>query len=101
MHVASVIAGLYLVATFTATGLAKLRRQQGTKAGILTEGVISPRLVPIVVVGLPLVELTLASLVAVGVDPLAVGVSIASLFTAFCIYRMASAVRTGRISCNC
>lgn len=101
MYVISMVAGVYLVATFTATGLAKLRRRKGVEAGILAEGIISRTVAPAVVVGLSLIELTIASLVATGVKPFAVGIMTASIFSVFCFYRLISAIKTGRISCSC
>nr|WP_261575402.1 MauE/DoxX family redox-associated membrane protein [Frankia gtarii] len=92
---------MYLVVTFTSTGLAKLRRRKLAEVGIIREGTIPAKLASTAVVCLSVIELALAVLVISAVDTFAIGISTAILFLSFGIYRMTSAIRTGLLSCSC
>jgi hypothetical protein len=94
-------AGAYLVATFTATGLAKLRSRRAAAAGLISENVIAPAFAAATVVGISAIELILALLCITDTQTFAIGIFAAALFLSFGAYRVLSTIRTGRVSCSC
>ncbi|GAB3968853.1 hypothetical protein GCM10029978_039060 [Actinoallomurus acanthiterrae] len=97
----SALSGAYLVGTFTSTGLAKLRRRKAATIGLISEAVIPEKFAHITVLCLSTLELTITTLVVMGIDAFMVGLLTAVIFFIFGIYRSLSAVKTGRISCSC
>lgn len=101
MLVISALAGAYIVATFTSTGLAKLRRRKVATIGLISEGVIPGGLAYITVLCISAIELTIAILVITAISAFMVGLLTACLFLTFGIYRILSTVITGRVACSC
>jgi hypothetical protein len=95
------LAGIYLVVTLTATSLAKLRNWRMTALGVRWERIIPRRFAVIVVIGVSVIELSLATALTLHYRPLLVGIAIAALFLAFGCYRLMVAVTTGFATCTC
>lgn len=95
------LAGIYLVVTLAATSLAKLKNWRMTALGVRWEKIIPSRFAVVVVVGVSVLELSLAAALTLRYRPLLVGIATAALFLAFGCYRLIVAVTTGFTTCTC
>jgi hypothetical protein len=91
----------YLIVTLGSTSLAKLKNWRTTSAGILRERIIPGKVVPAVIITLAVAELSLATLLMLGIQPVATGIATAGLFLFFGAYRVAVAARTSFLMCSC
>jgi Methylamine utilisation protein MauE len=93
--------GFYLIVTLMATSLAKLRNWQTSAVGLQWEKVIPAFIAPTAIVVAAITELSLSTLLMLGVEPFLTGCATAGLFLLFGIYRLAVSVRTGSVTCTC
>lgn len=93
--------GCYLTLTFTAAALAKLRTWRGSTLTVIRERVFPARLGLAVVVTISLVELSLATLVMLGLARVVTGYAVAGVSAGFGGYRLAVAARTRSLTCAC
>jgi hypothetical protein len=91
----------YLIATLSATSLAKLKNWRTVSVGVLREMVIPRRAASATIVTVAAVEFLLATLLMLGVQPAVTGFVAAALFLTFGGYRVAVAVRTKSLICTC
>ena len=101
MKLLCALAASYLIATLSATSLAKLKNWRIASVGILRERVVPRRAAPAIIITVAVTELVLATLLMLGAEPRATGFAAAGLFLAFCGYQMAVAVRTNSLICTC
>jgi hypothetical protein len=95
------LAAAYLIATLSATALAKLKSWRVSSVSVLREGVIPPRAATAVTVAVAAVEFLLATLFMLGTDPAVTGFAATGLFLAFCGYQLLVAARTNSLICTC
>jgi hypothetical protein len=95
------LAATYLIATLSATSLAKLKNWRMSSVGVLRESVIPSRAATVTVLAVSGTEFLLASFLAFGAESVAAGVVVASLFLVFGGYRLAVAKRTNSLICSC
>jgi hypothetical protein len=91
----------YLIVTLGSTSLAKFKSWRTTSAGILRESVVPVKVATAVVIIVAVIELSLATLLMLGVEPAATSIATAGLFLSFGAYRMAVAARTSFLMCTC
>jgi|SRR5450759_791032 hypothetical protein len=91
----------YLITTLGATALAKLKNRPVASAGMLREGVVPAKVTPAVIVTVAIAEFLLATLLMLGVEPVAASLAAAALFVLFAGYRLMVAVRTKTLMCSC
>jgi len=91
----------YLVATLTATSLAKLG-QWRTVTVIAQRGRVIPvKAAPTVVIVTAIAELALATSLMAGFEPDLSALAIAALFVTFAAYRLVLAAKTKSLMCGC
>jgi hypothetical protein len=91
----------YLAFTLGATALAKIKNREIVTTGIQRERVIPPGIAPVVTVSLASVEFALATLLAFGIEPVAVSFCTAAVFVMFAGYRLLVAAKTKSLTCSC
>jgi hypothetical protein len=101
MSIIQAVAVAYIVATLAATGLAKLKNFRVTSAGIGRESVIPTWASKIVAIGTALIELALALLFTLAVQPRLVGLAGTALFLVFGGYQLLVAAKTNSLMCSC
>lgn len=97
-------AGCYLVVTLVATSLAKLRSGRQASRGLRRERVVPARTAPLVIGGVAAAELALATLMALGAEPVITGSAVVVLFLLFAGYRVLAASRKTQLdsyTCPC
>jgi hypothetical protein len=94
-------AGCYLTLTLSSAALAKLRTWRGSALSVARERVFPARAAVAVVVAVSAVELALATAIVAGANPVMAGLATAGVFTCFCAYRLAVAVRIKSLRCAC
>lgn len=93
------VGGCYIIVTLVATSLAKLRTWRSTSVALAREAVIPAAFTPVVVTGIAITELALATALTIGLRP--VGYAVASLFIMFGGYRLAVLAKTKSLICGC
>jgi hypothetical protein len=101
MEIVRALMAAYIVATLSATALAKLKNWRLSSAGVTREGIFPSRAAVSVVIATSLAELAVACFVTTGDDPIFVGIAGACLFLAFCGYQLMVAARTNSLMCSC
>jgi hypothetical protein len=95
------VAGCYLVFTLTATSLAKLWSWRTASTGLIAETIV-PKFVALpTIIAVSMIELSLATFLAVGVHPVAVGCATAGVVLCFGGYKVAASAKSGNLSCSC
>lgn len=101
MDILRALAATYLIATLSATSLAKLRNWRAASVGVLRESVVPRRAVTVTVWFVAVAEFMLAVAIAVRAEPLVTGIVAAGLFVTFGGYRIVVARRTSSLICSC
>ncbi len=101
MSIIQAVAVGYIVATLAATGLAKLKNFRVTSEGISRESIIPTWATRVVVIGTALLELVLALLFTLAVQPRLVGLAGTVLFLIFGGYQLLVAAKTNTLMCSC
>ena len=101
MEILRILVVSYLVATLSATGLAKLVNRGTAAAGMIRESVLSSRIAMPVILAVAVTELSLAVLLVLGVYPEIIAFGTASLFILFSGYRIVVAIKVNAIVCSC
>jgi hypothetical protein len=91
----------YLVATLSATGLAKLANYRTSSAGMARERIFPVRIALPTILTVATVELSIAVLLAAGLYSGITLFSVAVLFVSFAGYRVIVAAKTNAIVCSC
>lgn len=91
----------YLIATLSATALAKIRNYRVASIGIQRERIIPAKAALALTFSLAITEFTLATLLMTGTAPEVVSLSAAALFTVFAGYRTMVAIKTKSLTCAC
>jgi hypothetical protein len=95
------IVAAYLIATLSATAVAKLATWRDSGVGVMRERVIPAGLATWVAVLVGVVELMLATALAFRVTPAWIGAATAVLFVAFGVYRLLVVIKTNSLMCSC
>lgn len=101
MQLVHAIIAAYLIVTLTATALAKLKNWQVASAGVARESVFPTRIAPIVIFGVAVAELVLATFFMLGFQSSVSGFTGTGLFLAFLGYQLLVARRTNSLMCAC
>jgi hypothetical protein len=101
MELFRTLAAAYLIATLSATSLAKLRNWRVASVGILRERVIPYRAATAVIILVAFAEFLLATILMLRVEPEMTGFATAGLFLAFGGYRLVVAAKTKSLNCIC
>jgi len=101
VEIARILVISYLVATLSATGLAKLVNRSTASAGMAREGVLTAIIALPTVLAVAVTELSLAVLLMLGVYPGITAFGAARLFTLFAGYRIIVAIKVNAIVCSC
>jgi hypothetical protein len=91
----------YVIVTLGSTSLAKLKNWRIVSVGMLRERTIPVGVVPAVIITAATVELLLATLLMLGIEPVATSTAAAGLFLSFGGYRLAVSVKTNSLMCVC
>jgi hypothetical protein len=100
-EIARTLIASYLIATLSATALAKLRNRRGTSIGIQREMVIPARFAAAATLTLIAAEFSLATLLMLGTEPAETGSAAGTLFLVFAGYRILVAAKTKSLTCSC
>jgi hypothetical protein len=101
ISVLHVVIASYFAATLGATALAKLTNWRTSASGMLRENIIPMSSVPLFLFAVTMAEFSLATLLALGIEPVPVGFVTAALFMLFAGYRLVVARRTKAVMCSC
>jgi hypothetical protein len=91
----------YLVATLSATGMAKLINHRTASVGMAREGVLPLRVMLPVILAATATELSLAVFLVLGIYPEIMAFGTAALFILFAGYRIIVAIKVKAVVCSC
>ena len=101
MAIFQALVAAYLIATLSATALAKLKNWRVSSVGVLRERVIPSRAATTVTIAVATVEFLLATLFMLGIESTVTGFAATGLFLVFCGYQLLVAARTNSLMCSC
>ncbi len=101
MEIIRTLISAYLIATLSATAIAKLKNRRPVTVSIQRESVIPVRSAAAFTLILVIVEFSLATLLTFDIAPTATDSAAAAIFILFAGYRVTVAVKTKSMTCSC
>lgn len=101
MEILRILAISYLVATLSATGLAKLVNRRTASAGMTREGVLPASIALPAILAVSVTEFSLAVILVLGIYPEITAFGTAGLFILFAGYRIIVAIKVNALVCSC
>ena len=101
MEIVHALVASYLIATLAATVLAKLKNWRHASMSVTRESIIPHRAATTTVITVAIMELLLAAVFALGIEPAVAGFAGMGLFLAFCGYQLLVAAKTNSLMCSC